>query len=102
MRPLDADGAPAGPIKTIPKSAGIWHPMELHLLPGADGITLVTEEQEDGSGYRRVALRRLGADGTPAPGQPLIVLPRGRHDGDRRAAAARRLGARDRGGHVRG
>ena len=66
---VDAFGAPVGPLRTIPKTVGVWDPTELRLLPvPGGGAALVTREVEDGSGYERVMLRRLAADGTPTGG----------------------------------
>jgi hypothetical protein len=62
-RRVDASGAPAGPLRTIPKGPGIWDPAIVRLLPEPSGAVLVTREVEDGGGYGRVMLRRLAADG---------------------------------------
>ena len=72
-RRVDASGAPAGPLRTIPKGPGIWDPATLRLLPEPAGAVLVTREVEDGGGYGRVMLRRLAADGT-LMGAPLLVF----------------------------
>ena len=71
-RRVDASGAPAGPLRTIPKGPGIWDPAIVRLLPEPAGAVLVTREVEDGGGYGRVMLRRLAADGALISG-PLLV-----------------------------
>ena len=72
-RRVDASGAPAGPLRTIPKGPGSGIPALLRLLPEPGGRVLVTREVEDGGGYGRVMLRRLAADGALLGG-PLLVF----------------------------
>src|SRR5262245_54341489 len=68
VRMLGADGVPTGPVRTIPKPVGLWDPVEVHLVATPAGALLITVEAEDGGVYDRVAVRRIGADGTPVAG----------------------------------